>query len=97
MTTVRIPELTFGVRLRLAREQAQLSQAEIAPKVDASTRTVIRWESGETVPSRLVIREWARICGVPVDWLRGRDSNPQPTAEAKHEEALERLRQDDAG
>lgn len=38
---------SLGERLRLAREEANLTQAELAERLSVSTRTVQYWESGK--------------------------------------------------
>ena len=40
----------IGLAIRVERTRSQLSQEELAGKLDVSTNTVTRWERGETQP-----------------------------------------------
>jgi DNA-binding transcriptional regulator YiaG len=42
---------TLGDQLHLARIKANLSQSELAQKLRVSTRTVRKWEHGQTCPT----------------------------------------------
>lgn len=54
------PELTKE-QIQEARKQARLTQAELAEKLDVSTRTVARWESGDAKPSEAQTRKIAEM------------------------------------
>lgn len=79
-TTTHIPVWTMGDRLRKAREDAGLSQAELALEVGVSRATVSNAEVGATTPLPITVNAWARITGVPAEWLRtGRvEDTPRP-------------------
>ncbi|WNM72260.1 helix-turn-helix DNA binding domain protein [Arthrobacter phage Gusanita] len=66
----RVPEFQLKDRLRLAREQKNLEQADIAAELGISRATVSNYERGVTVPGKLVINAWAVICDVDVEWLK---------------------------
>lgn len=81
MPETAIPTWTLGDRLRKAREGTDLSQDEFARLLGGGTRsTVARYEGDVTKPKLLVVREWARLTGVPEWWLRGSDY-PDPGQE----------------
>lgn len=62
----------MGDRLRKAREEAGLSQAELAVRIGISRNTVGNHEIGigERGPQRVVLLAWAAATGVPVEWLQ---------------------------
>lgn len=73
----RIPHVddpaAVGRRLHAAREEASLSQRELAFP-GCSPAYISRIERGERIPSLQVIRELSRRTGVTETWLaRGRD------------------------
>ena len=45
-----------ATELRSLRESMELTQAELASRLDCNRRTVHRWESGETTPSTATVR-----------------------------------------
>lgn len=73
-TQLRIPEITLARRLYLARDEAGLTQKELAERIDVSKRSVVNYEGGETAPRRHVVVAWALATGVPAEYLLdGRD------------------------
>ena len=69
MPPVDIPHLPLTERLKLARTKAQLSRDTIAHALSVSTRTIIRWEKGDTPPPFEAVVQWAEMTHVPLDWL----------------------------
>lgn len=55
-------ELTLGEALRLMRERAGFSQAQIAGFLELSRNTVSRYEDGRFTPKWKDVDSWARIC-----------------------------------
>lgn len=51
----------FGVRVRVAREAAGLTQAEVADSVGTHRQTVYRWEQGTQAPD---VWHLALLCDV---------------------------------
>lgn len=47
----------FAVALRLARDLAELTQAELAAKCGVTVTTVSRWESGRNPPALKAMRK----------------------------------------
>lgn len=59
----------FGQRLRKLRQQARLSQAELAKLVQVVGMTVFRWENGERIPRADDLNRLAAVFGVSTDEL----------------------------
>jgi AcrR family transcriptional regulator len=59
--------MNIGNRLRELREQAQLSQTELAKAVAVSRNAVSQWEAGVTHPSTKHLSAVSRALNVPVD------------------------------
>jgi transcriptional regulator with XRE-family HTH domain len=66
-----VPEWTTSDRLRKAREHAGLQQAELATAIGVGRTSVVRYEAGQSVPSRPVLLAWAMRTGVSLEWLAG--------------------------
>lgn len=66
------PEFGLGDRLRKAREHAGFKeQRPFAAVLGISQKSVSNYEAGRTTPNRPVLREWARITRVRLEWLLG--------------------------
>ena len=75
-----IPTWTVTDRLAKARQVAGLSGAELAQRIGVARSTIVNYES-PTYETRkdLVLREWARVCDVSFEWLKGElDLREQP-------------------
>lgn len=59
----------MGDRLRKAREDAGLSQAQLAVAIGISRNTVSNAELGDRTPLQITLRAWAEATGVPLQWL----------------------------
>ena len=78
----------IGRRLRAARVDARLTQAEVAKDFLVRRQTISSWERGHSMPSVLQLRELAVLYGVSVDSvLFGVDSAPDAA-----KDALEKIR-----
>lgn len=85
METLRIPTFTRGERMAKAREDAGITQEEMAYLFGVSHSTIAKWEGNKAQPRDLmeVLGHWSAITLVPVPWLldiewAARDSNPEP-------------------
>lgn len=58
-----------GNRLREAREQAGITQDQLAALVGASRRSPSRWENGEVDPSLKHVVRIADVTGKPIDFF----------------------------
>ena len=60
----------LGIRLRIARTNAGLSQKAVAGHIDVSTQTVRNWEVGRHEPSGQAINTLAALYRVPMQQLQ---------------------------
>lgn len=63
-----IPQ-TIGDRMREARRDVGAKQTEMAEALEISRQTVLDWERGKRIPSKIAIVAWAMVTGVSSDWL----------------------------
>lgn len=62
--------MALSERIFEARKQVlSLTQAELATRLGVEAVTVSRWERGAVEPRPAVIRELARLSGMPVAWF----------------------------
>ena len=64
---------SVGKRISELRSKHNMSQEALAEKLLVSTRTIIKWESGNTDPSISNLSAVADIFNVTTDYLLGRD------------------------
>lgn len=63
--------MTVGQRLRLAREQAMLTQQDVQKRLGCALAFVYQSEDGKYEPDDVDLGAFAGIYGVTVEWLRG--------------------------
>lgn len=68
-----------GSRLRRARHDAKLSQAQLAAALGVPVRMVQDWELGREPADVLVLHAVAVVTGCPRDALLGRPGHGDPT------------------
>lgn len=89
-----VPVLTGPQRLMVAREHADLNQAELAQRLGVSSATVQRAESGKTEPRRTTLMAWSLATGVNLHWLETGQAPRQDDPDGG-ESAPSRARTDD--
>ena len=67
--TKREETKAIAKRLRLARQQNEISQPEFAAKIGMSKQAVSSWENGTAALSALQLIDFAKILGVESSWL----------------------------
>ncbi len=65
----RLDPVTIGDRIREARKEIGLSQADLAGKIGVSQPAVANWESGVHDPRRLMLAKIAEALQVSAGWL----------------------------
>jgi len=61
----------MGSYLQAHRRMKQLTQAELAERLDVSIQAVSNWERGESIPETLTLFRLSRILGTSVDLILG--------------------------
>jgi AbrB family looped-hinge helix DNA binding protein len=59
----------IDMNLKYLRKKSQLSQEELAEKLNVSRQSVAKWENGETLPDITKCQELAIIFGTTIDQL----------------------------
>ncbi len=80
METTEVPQWTLGDRLRKSLNFADISDEQMAAELGVTTRTLRNYMTDTTRPRRSQVRDWARMTGVPLEWLECApwDLNPEP-------------------
>ena len=65
-------EKTVAANITELRKSRQLTQLELAEKLNYSDKTISKWERGDGLPDLKTICRMAEIFGVSVDYLIGR-------------------------
>jgi transcriptional regulator with XRE-family HTH domain len=81
----------FGARLRLAREQAGLSQGQVARMLHLHRPSISEAEAGRRKVSAEELVEFARIYGVSISWLAGAETEGENAAQDRIELAAREL------
>src|SRR5262245_11473778 len=98
MTQAHPTKAALAQRLRIAREQAGLSQGQVAKLLDMHRPTITEIEAGRRSVSAQELARFAEIFAVDLDWLVGADGGHAGLQSAKARLAareLEKLRPDD--
>ncbi len=61
--------MKFHEKLKVRREECELTQAEVAERIAVSRSTYTRYERGDTEPDLATTLKLARLFGVTTDWL----------------------------
>ena len=59
----------FRISLAAVRVNADLTQNELAKKLDVDRQTIINWEKGHTKIDGERFVMWASICNFPIDYI----------------------------
>ncbi len=70
-------------RLKELRKGLQLSQEELAKKINTSQRNIGRWENGENEPSATFVKNLAEFFGCTTDYLLGLEDDCNITQKKK--------------
>ena len=57
------------ISLAAARVNAQMTQEEVAKKMNVSKNTVVNWEKGKTEPSISQSKQISKIYNIPLDYI----------------------------
>ncbi|HCL4578705.1 helix-turn-helix transcriptional regulator [Clostridium botulinum] len=84
----------LGKRLKELRNEAKLSQKDLAKKLELSSSTVGMIESGKREGNKETIQKIANFFGVSIDYLYGNDNKETAQAESLIDNFLDRLIQE---
>ena len=74
----------IGTRIKRLRAKANMTQAQLAEKLNLTDKAVSKWESGEGAPNIEVLADLASLLGTTTDYLlTGKDPNQPKPIEAK--------------
>ena len=59
----------FNVTLKAARINADLTQKELADKLNVTVDTVLNWEAGRSEPKMGQLKQISDLSGIPMDYI----------------------------
>ena len=89
--------VTVGKNLTRLRKMANMTQLDLAEKLNYSDKSVSKWEQGTALPSTENLIHLSELYGVPLEILAksnlSLDQVPEPPAQAKSSKEQGKLRQ----
>ena len=80
----------IGANIKVARKATGITQEQLSERIDCSTNSVIRYESGERTPNGITLTKIADVLKVPVSQLLGEEptqtAEPEPAQETNQPE-----------
>jgi transcriptional regulator with XRE-family HTH domain len=70
--------MSFGTRLRQARNEKHLTQNQVAVKLGIDFTTISKYENDRSQPDNEILKELAGIYEVSLDWLLKGDRVEEP-------------------
>ena len=80
---VEYARASIGATLKAAREEAGLSQAELATRLGKSQPMISGAESGSISVSERYVAQVLKACGLPADWVGPNARKPERARRAK--------------
>lgn len=77
---------TFGQRLQRLRKNANLTQEDVATKLNITAQAVSKWENDVSAPDISVLVELSEILGVSLDELLGKEPTTTLVPEAQRKD-----------
>lgn len=59
----------FNISLKAARINADLTQRELADKLNVTVDTIVNWESGKSEPKWQQLKTISELSGIPMDFI----------------------------
>ncbi len=72
---------SIGERIYDLRNRNNMSQGNLADKLDVSRQTISKWENNMCLPEAEKLLQLSEIFGVPIDYIMKGDAESQPTQE----------------
>ena len=70
--------MTFGDQLSKARKNIDLTQEELAERLNLSRQTILRWEKNQVFPDISNLKAVAQVLDISFDYLLGEDKLEKP-------------------
>ena len=70
--------MTFGDQLSKARKNKDLTQEELAERLNLSRQTILRWEKNQVFPDISNLKAVAQVLDISFDYLLGEDKAEKP-------------------
>lgn len=70
--------MTFGDQLSKARKNKDLTQEELAERLNLSRQTILRWEKDQVFPDISNLKAVAQVLDISFDYLLGEDKPEKP-------------------
>ena len=67
--------------ITILRQNAKMTQSELAERLNYSDKAISKWERGESIPDITVLKGLADLFGVPLDYLVQENQQEAPTPE----------------
>lgn len=90
MDTINEINQKIAGRIAFYRKQANMTQAELAEKINYSDKSISKWESGNGVPDVYTLMQMAKLFKVTLNELVG-ETAVQPTVKEQRTKGLEAL------
>ena len=74
-------KLIIARNIAALRQSSQMTQLELAEKLNYSDKAISKWERGESIPDVLVLKTIADLFGVTLDYLLQEDHDHAPAPE----------------
>lgn len=74
------------------RRKHNMTQLDLAEKLNYTDKAISKWERGESIPDVLVLKNIADLFGVTVDYLL-QEEHPTPAMDVEQEQALAKKQQ----
>jgi transcriptional regulator with XRE-family HTH domain len=74
--------MTFGSRLRTARKAKQLTQKELAAKINAAHNSISNWENDQNMPDPDTIQNLCWVLEVQPNYFFEIDQDPSPKTQS---------------
>ena len=86
-------QVDIGKFIANCRKEKQLTQVELAEKLNITDRAVSKWETGKSMPDSSIMLELCEILGITVNELLSGERLPMENYDKKAEENLIALKQ----
>jgi transcriptional regulator with XRE-family HTH domain len=61
--------MSFGARLKQARNRKEMTQEQVASRIGIDFTTISKYENDKSQPDNEILQKLAKLYGVSIDWL----------------------------